>query len=87
MPRISEILFPAPRGGYMSRSSWSAYWQAVRASAGIPNSSTEPSTTAGLSLDSQTVAQMVGHNDGGYLIATVYTKLAERRALAARNAQ
>lgn len=25
---------------------------------------------------------MVGHNDGGYLIATVYTKLAERRALA-----
>jgi hypothetical protein len=25
---------------------------------------------------------MVGHNDGGYLIANVYTKLGQRRALA-----
>lgn len=25
---------------------------------------------------------MVGHDDGGYLIATVYTKPAQRRALA-----
>ena len=25
---------------------------------------------------------MVGHDDGGYLIATVYTKLGQRRALA-----
>jgi hypothetical protein len=25
---------------------------------------------------------MVGHDDGGYLIATVYTKLGRRRALA-----
>jgi hypothetical protein len=25
---------------------------------------------------------MVGHDDGGYLIATVYTKLAQRRAIA-----
>lgn len=25
---------------------------------------------------------MVGHDDGGYLIATVYTKLSQRRALA-----
>jgi hypothetical protein len=33
-------------------------------------------------LEIQTVATMVGHDDGGYLIATVYTKLAEQRARA-----
>jgi hypothetical protein len=31
-------------------------------------------------LEIQTVATMVGHDDGGYL--TVYTKLAEQRARA-----
>jgi hypothetical protein len=36
----------------------------------------------GVGLDFQTVATMVGHYDSGYLIATVYTKLAERRARA-----
>lgn len=36
----------------------------------------------GLGLDPATAAAMVGHDDGGYLIATVYTKLAQRRALA-----
>ncbi|HEV2974797.1 MAG TPA: hypothetical protein VGX69_07325 [Solirubrobacteraceae bacterium] len=35
-----------------------------------------------LGLDPATVAEMVGHEDGGYLIATVYTKLGRRRALA-----
>ncbi len=34
----------------------------------------------GLGLDPATVAEMVGHDDGGYLIATVYTKLGQRRA-------
>lgn len=33
-------------------------------------------------LDPATVAEVVGHDDGGYLIATVYTKLGQRRALA-----
>ncbi len=33
-------------------------------------------------LDPATVAEMVGHDDGGYLIATVYTKLGRRRVLA-----
>jgi hypothetical protein len=33
-------------------------------------------------LCAATIEQMVGHDDGGYLIATVYTKLAEHRALA-----
>jgi hypothetical protein len=28
------------------------------------------------------IAAMVGHDDAGYLIATVYTKLAQRRAIA-----
>ncbi|MGO9833445.1 MAG: hypothetical protein ACLP1X_04450, partial [Polyangiaceae bacterium] len=32
MPKISKILFPAPRGGYMCRSSWSTHWHSVRAS-------------------------------------------------------
>ena len=36
----------------------------------------------GTLLDPATAAAMVGHDDGGYLIATVYTKLAQRRALA-----
>jgi hypothetical protein len=36
---------------------------------------------AGVGLPA-TAAAMVGHDDGGYLIATVYTKLAERRAIA-----
>jgi hypothetical protein len=40
----------------------------------------DPVEDGGLGLDPPTVAQMVGHDDGGYLIATVYTKLAERRA-------
>jgi hypothetical protein len=34
-----------------------------------------------LGLDPATVAEIVGHDDGGYLIATVYTKLGRRRAL------
>ena len=42
----------------------------------------DPVEDGGLGLDPATVAQMVGHDDGGYLIATVYTKLGERRALA-----
>jgi integrase len=94
MPRISKLLFPAPRGGYMSASNWSSHWHAVRASAGMPSLEfyelkhraiqwmVDPVEDGGLGLDPPTVAQMVGHNDGGYLIATVYTKLAERRALA-----
>lgn len=37
MPRISEeIVFPTPRGLYMRRSTWSAHWHSVRASAQMP---------------------------------------------------
>lgn len=94
MPRISKIVFPAPRGGYMLRSSWSTHWHAVCAGAGMPGQDfyelkhraiqwmVDPVEDGGLGLDPPTVAAMVGHDDGGYLIATVYTKLAERRALA-----
>jgi hypothetical protein len=42
----------------------------------------DPVDDGGLGLDPATAAAMVGHDDGGYLIATVYTKLAERRAIA-----
>jgi hypothetical protein len=44
----------------------------------------DPVSDGGLGLDPATVAEMVGHHDGGYLIATVtvYTKLGQRRALA-----
>jgi hypothetical protein len=37
---------------------------------------------SGLGLDHATAATMVGHHDGDHLIATVYTKLAQRRAIA-----
>lgn len=94
MPRISHILFPAPRGGYMSPSNWSKHWHSVRAAAGMPALEfyelkhraiqwmIDPVEDGGLGLDPQTAALMVGHDDGGYLIATVYTKLPERRARA-----
>jgi hypothetical protein len=93
MPRYSEtILFPAIRGGYMTQSNWTHYWHAVRASAGMPGQEfyelkhraiqwmIDPVDDGGLGLDPQTVAKMVGHDDGGYLISTVYTKLADQRA-------
>src|ERR1017187_4333741 len=34
-PAMGEIVFPAARGGYMLRSTWSSLWNAVRVSAGI----------------------------------------------------
>jgi integrase len=94
MPRLGKIVFPAPRGGYMLRSSWSTHWHTIRAGAGMPGQDfyelkhraiqwmVDPVEDGGLGLDPPTVAAMVGHDDGGYLIATVYTKLAQRRALA-----
>ncbi len=93
-PAMGEIVFPAPRGGYMLRSTWSSHWHSVRASAGMPDLDfyelkhraiqwmVDPVEDGGLGLDPATVAAMVGHDDGGYLIATVYTKLAQRRAIA-----
>jgi integrase len=93
-PDMGEIVYPAPRGCYMLRSSWHTHWQAIRASAGMPGQDfyelkhraiqwmVDPVEDGGLGLDPTTAAAMVGHEDGGYLIATVYTKLAQRRALA-----
>ncbi len=92
--QYGEIVYPAPRGGYMRRSSWSSHWHSIRASAGMPSQEfyelkhraiqwmIDPVDDGGLGLDFQTVATMVGHDDGGYLISTVYTKLSERRARA-----
>ncbi len=42
----------------------------------------DPVADGGLGLDSATAAEIIGHDDGGYLISTVYTKLGQRRALA-----
>jgi integrase len=100
MPTISEeILFPAPRGGYMRRSSWSAHWHSIRASALMPGLEfyelrhralqwmIDPTDDGGLGLDIQTAAKMAGHSDGGYLVCSTYTKLAQQQANArARNA-
>jgi hypothetical protein len=36
-PKMGEIVFPAPRGGYMLRSTWSSLWHAMRATAGMPD--------------------------------------------------
>jgi integrase len=92
MPVLSDILLPAPRGGYMSSSNWSKHWHAVCAAAGMPGLEfyelkhraiqwmVDPVEDGGLGLDPATVALIVGHGDGGYLISTVYTKLSEKRA-------
>jgi hypothetical protein len=78
----------------MHRSSWSSYWNAVRVAAGMPGQDfyelkhreiqwmVDPVDDGGLGLDPATAAAMVGHDDGDYRIAAVYTKLAERRAIA-----
>lgn len=93
-PEMGEIVFPAPRGGYMRRSTWSSHWKAICAAAGMPGQEfydlkhraiqwmVDPIEDGGLGLDPATAAEMVGHDDGGYLIATVYTKLGQRRAIA-----
>jgi integrase len=93
-PKMGRILFPAPRGGYMFRSTWHTHWQSIRASAGMPDQEfyelkhraiqwmIDPIEDGGLGLDPATVAEIVGHDDGGYLISTVYTKLGQRRAIA-----
>lgn len=86
------ILLPAVRGGYQSLSNWYPHWNAVRVAAGMPNLEfyelkhralqwmVDPVEDGGLGLDPATAAEMAGHDDGGWLIANVYTKLAERRA-------
>jgi integrase len=93
MPRISEsILFPTPRGAYMRRSTWSTHWHAIRAAAGMPGQPfyelrhrviqwmIDPVDDGGLGLDIQTIAHITGHNDGGYLVCSTYTKLTQQRA-------
>jgi len=95
MPRISpDILFPTPRGCYMRRSTWSAHWHAVRAAAEMPGLEfyelrhralqwmIDPPHDGGLGLDIQSAAHIAGHHDGGYLVCSTYSKLAEHRALA-----
>lgn len=102
MPRIGkvvnqamgQVVYPAPHGGYMRRSTWSTLWNVIRTAAGMPGQDfyelkhraiqwmVDPVGDGGLGLDPATAAEMVGHDDGGYLIATVYTKLAQRRAIA-----
>ncbi len=86
------ILYPAIRGGYLSLSNWYPHWNAVRVAAGMANLEfyelkhralqwmVDPIEDGGLGLDHATAAEMAGHDDGGWLIANVYTKLAERRA-------
>jgi integrase len=93
MPRHSPpILFPAVRGGYYSLANFSPHWKAVRVAAGMPGMEfyelkhralqwmIDPVEEGGLGLDHQTAALMAGHDDGGWLLATVYTKLSERNA-------
>jgi integrase len=93
MPRLGKILFPAPRGGYMLAANWSKHWHSIRATAGMPAQEfyelkhraitwmINPVDERGLGLDFATAAEMVGHDDGGYLIATVYSKLGKKQAV------
>jgi integrase len=93
MPRHSPpILFPAIRGGYYSLSNFFSHWKAIRVSAGMLDLEfyelkhralqwfIDPVEEGGLGLDHQTAALMAGHDDGGWLLATVYTKLSEHKA-------
>jgi hypothetical protein len=41
----------------------------------------DPPHDGGLGLDIQTAAHIAGHHDGGYLVCSTYSKLAEHRAL------
>ncbi|HTA05875.1 MAG TPA: tyrosine-type recombinase/integrase [Solirubrobacteraceae bacterium] len=91
---LGEIVFPSIRGGYIRRSQWSSLWNAIRVAAGMPGVDfyelkhraiqwmVDPVADGGLGLDPATAAEIIGHDDGGYLISTVYTKLGQRRALA-----
>jgi integrase len=93
MPRYSPtILLPAIRGGYYSLSNFYQRWHPVRVAAGMPSFEfyelkhraiqwmVTPVDYGGLGLDPQTAAVLVGHDDGGWLIANVYTKLAQKQA-------
>ncbi len=95
MPRLSEeILFPTPRGCYMRRSTWYAHWHSIRAAAQMPGLEfyelrhraiqwmIDPPHDGGLGLDIQSTAHIAGHRDGGYLVCSTYSKLAEHRAIA-----
>jgi integrase len=93
-PEMGEIVFPSIRGGYIRRSQWSSLWNAIRVAAGMPGLDfyelkhraiqwmIDPIADGGLGLDSATAAEIIGHDDGRYLISTVYTRLGQRRALA-----
>lgn len=90
---MGQIVYPAPHGGYMRRSTFSTHWNAIRVAAGMPGQDfyelkhraiqwmVDPVEDGGLGLDPATAAEMVGHDDGGFLVATVYTKLVQRRAI------
>jgi hypothetical protein len=90
---LGEIVFPSVRGGYMCPSQWCSLWNAIRVAAEMPDQQfyelkhraiqwmVDPVADGGLGLGPATVAEIIGHDDGGYLISTVYTKLGQRRAL------
>jgi hypothetical protein len=42
----------------------------------------DPPHDGGLGLDIQSTAHIAGHRDGGYLVCSTYSKLAEHRAIA-----
>lgn len=77
MPRLSpQILFPTPRGHHMRRSTWSAHWHSVRAAAQMP-------ALEFYELRHRAIQWMIDPpHDGGYLVCSTYTKLAEHRAIA-----
>jgi hypothetical protein len=82
----------------MRRSTWSAHWHSVRAAAQMPGLEfyelrhralqwmIDPPHDGGLGLDIQTAAHIAGHHDGGYLVCSTYSKLAEHGPLPARSA-
>ncbi len=85
---------PRTTSRYMRRSTWSAHWHSIRATAQMPGLEfyelrhraaqwmIDPPHDGGLGLDIQSTAHIAGHRDGGYLVCSTCSKLAEHRAIA-----
>lgn len=95
MPRLSDRwAVPGPRDDKpLTHSGRNRYWSPVRAMAGDPSFELytckhraitwmiTPVESGGLGLDPATVAENVGHQDGGITIAKYYLKLDQRKAV------
>lgn len=85
-PKVRDEVFSAPRGGLLSGTVMSTYWQPVARSVGRPEFTPHclrhffGTHLAGLGLGPFEIAQAMGHQDGGKLAMERYIHMAERDA-------